>query len=480
MNTQPKPNASQLNIDHLPSRADDLERYINTHVDELAPHLDELRTYILETYGRYARYESEWLLDACDNVAILASSGKFQQDIQRSTVDSVSAKMPEQNEPLTDASVIDSDSMRIAIRLREFPTYRMWVFAHQLARATDNSGSVKREALAAYLQQHEIVCTDSSFRNILERGAGLDSVKYWNISPDSQTIFLASAKTLNSRYASYLRRKKLYACIDTNRPGNTRIYVDLHGGIEAVEARVFNAWFSLAAEQHEKRFKAYNVQISHDTLRDLWGRSRNTLKKWMRSAGIKMQAAYAETDIIVEDKHTKTRKDLVPDYAYPILTKNGRQLEAWRLPNIYTPKPVNRHGHNGNRHKVRRAVNSKLFQPADLMRGGFKRSALTKRIYFHDTYPIKKVNGHSTETLRDGYKNLQSHLPKHGDVTTRRHYVNIGKRQYRRKSPITIFEYSTGNLWRDTDDRDFRTERSPEFRAFRSKHRIYRMGGKYA
>lgn len=397
----------------------------------------------------------------------------FSEQAESSQVDFVRQNFAEQNEPMPVGSIIDTDTYRLAIESNQIVLARVWSFAHDLARETDNSGTVNRVALAEYLERHEIVRTESSFRNILERGV---EAGFWRFDRVTDRIYLVADTTLNKRFTSLCRRKNKLHLIDTNRPGDRRVYVDLHGGIAEVEARVFNAWMSLAAERHEKRFRTYQIQIAHDTLRDLWGRSRNTLKKWMRLAGIKMQAAYTESDIHAEDDYTEIRKDLVPEYAYPILTKSGQQLEAWRLPNIYTPKPVKRHERNGNRHKVRRAVNSKLFQPADSMHGGFKRSALTKRIYFNKSWHLQKVNNKHVEVSREGFKTLRLHLPKHGDVATRSHYVWIGKRQYRRNAPIAIFEASTGNLWRNPSDRDFKRERSPEFRAQRTMHRVYRMG----
>jgi hypothetical protein len=447
------------------------------------PHIDVLRDGIL---AKYSQLDCSKLLEALDSVAILnfaesiVHSEPSPVDVQAQAVmvpDPVESLVSEL-EPAPDLSIIDTDTARIAIHQSEFPTYRVWVFAHQLARETDNSGSVKRHELAAYLEQHGIARTDSSFRNLLQRGAGLDSIKYWNISPDGQIIYLAGAEKIAARYASYLRRKKLFACIDSNRPGNRRVQLDLHGGIADVEARVFNAWMSLVAEQHEKRFRTYQVQIAHDTLRALWGRSRNTLKAWIELAGIQTQSAYTETDIISEDEHTETRAALVPAYAYPILTKSGQQLEAWRLPNIYTPQPAKRAAHAGNRHKVRRAVNRKLFPPAELMRGGVKRSALTKRVYFHDTWQTRKVSGHFTENRVDGYKKLRQHLSHHKDIASRCHHVEIGTRRFGRKPGMMVYEYSTGNLWRGPNDRNYRAEKSSEFQAYRVQHRAYRMGEK--
>lgn len=337
-------------------------------------------------------------------------------------------------ERLEKSVLVDIELLRVSIARDEFSEMRLWSYARAF---DDGSGRVNKAGLWAYVHDLGIIGSKRTFDHILKQGRDL----YWQIYTGKESVFISLtgwrrlAESLTARELAEQAER-----VESDQPGARRVYLDLSGDLQEAQARVYAAWMAQRTAKHGF------MRISRARLQQLWGRSTRQLIRWEKALGIQSEACYAE--------HEDIYNPLVPGHAYLCLAEDGKTVFAsWRTSNRYTTPPANfeEHPHSGQRRKVRAAVNRLIdaSEPVYFNADGRK----TGRIHFFDHQRGRRWHF--------GYKVLNRHLKKHGDVFDRQHYVHIGKRYGKH-----IEEMSSGDVFRHRGDRrDFEGEQSPDFQA---------------
>ena len=346
--------------------------------------------------------------------------------------------------------VTDLELLRCAVKCHKLPVFRLWTYAH---KAAAGRGWIAIDALEQTASAAGIVGSRRNLMHLIASGKRL----FFRPDYAAGRVYLVGSE----RVAIRLARR---AGGDTNRPGSRRIVIDLAGPLATVEARAYAAWIA------QKAAKTGYLDVSRATLCKLWNRSVNTLLKWEKSAGVRVESCYAEYHPELTDPLASpiNHRDLIPDHAYLCMDKRGRDYVAWQTVNRYfaPQKAAARlHDHAGNTRKIRKAVNAKLglVQPAKVSGRGHVGSN-TGRLYFADSDPASK-------TPRNAHQKVSTHLRKHGDIHKRPHYAYTCKRHGRH-----IREMSFGVQNCPAGIRDYKAESGSGFRQRRAAYAAYLRG----
>lgn len=332
---------------------------------------------------------------------------------------------------------VDCELGRVAICRHELPEFRLWNYAHV---AAGGSGRILKSQLVTYCKLLGIATSRSTFNGIIARGNRL----YWR--ERGGYLYLTGWRKLSQRLTRW-EAKYAPDHVETNRPGQRRVLLDLTGSLKLAHASIYNGWIAVKSE------KLGYLDIARSTLSALWHRSKKQLLAWEKLIGIRAELRYAE--------HHDILNPLVPNYAYLCMDTDGKEFASWRMPNRFTPAPATISPHNGQRRKVRSTCNeiAKDTAPVVSRADGQRRVLRTGKTTFTDR---QGKNG----TI-PAFKQLDKHLRKHHDILDRRHYAYIATRFGKH-----IFEMSDGVQRRHGAGRDWIAEKSP---AFRQRRELYRF-----
>lgn len=335
----------------------------------------------------------------------------------------------------------DVELARLAMLLGQFALYRIWVYTQR--RIGDGSGHIQRNELRRALLEVGISYSRRHFNRLLHQGEDL----FWTIDNSTQFIYLTGVVRLAERLSKQILQTVHARTLNTNKPGQRRMQVNLGGSIEDAKAQIYATWFI------QKDRNGAGVQISRQTLTSLWGVSVPTLQDWERRANIRVSRNYAQQQEISLAHHDGVFE--VPHHAYLCLDIKGRDFVSWQLANSYqVTSKVCEASHIGKSRKVRQIIQREIAiteQPGFIRDAGLRRSG---RLYFSD----------EAVPASENFKALDKHLRKHGDVF-RPHYAALG-----RKHHIRIYERSTGQNSTYLEQRDYKGERTL---AFRERRQLY-------
>lgn len=345
---------------------------------------------------------------------------------------------------------LDCELARLAIAFRDFNVYRVWAYAHSLGTG---AGWIQKDCLYEHLLEMGVIGSRRTFNNILQKGHGI----YWTIGLGRAADGSEKPRVYLTGYVSV--SKKLVgralvenpALVATNRPGRQKVFIDLTGSLRDAQSRVYSAWHSLNTKPD-----GHNV-ISRQKLNELWGRATPTLLGYEESAGIAIEPQYA--------KHPDPTSALVPKHAFLCADNEGGKYASWRMPNKYIAPAAESHAHAGNRRKARKAANAIVETSAPVFDIGDGMQK-TGRLYFRDR--------ETARGFQPGYKALDRHLRRHGDLD-RRHYALLGT--LGKHNRVTLWEQCTGDMLTSLNDRDFQAEQSPGFIQDAMRYRLVGLIG---
>lgn len=157
---------------------------------------------------------------------------------------------------------VDCELGRVAICRHELPEYRMWLYGH---KAAGGSGRILKSELVTYCKLLSIATSRSTFNGIITRGNRL----YWR--ERGGYLYLTSWKKLASKLTKW-EAKYAPDHVETNRPGQRRVLLDLTGSLKLAHASIYNGWIAVKSE------KLGYLDISRFTLSALSGAGRYAVK----------------------------------------------------------------------------------------------------------------------------------------------------------------------------------------------------------
>lgn len=147
-------------------------------------------------------------------------------------------------------------------------------------------------------------------RAVVAAGTGI----FWTVDKRTKRLYLTGYKPLAKKLTK-IARDTVPDVVKTNQPGQQPVYIDTRGNATDWTSRCLAAWYG------ETR------TISRFVSTRLWQRSVPTLLAWEERAGIAKQAGTAQ--------YAGDNPDLPPEHAYPYVTADGQQRQAWQTPNTY-------------------------------------------------------------------------------------------------------------------------------------------------
>src|SRR5690606_34658446 len=79
------------------------------------------------------------------------------------------------------------------------------------------------------------------------------------------------------------------------------------------------------------------TSIALSTLSALFGSSPNTIRDWLKRAGVQVQPNYTQ--------YAGSNEQLIPNHASLYVTREGSYGITWRISNTYTPEPTDERQH---------------------------------------------------------------------------------------------------------------------------------------
>ncbi len=333
----------------------------------------------------------------------------------------------------------DCELGRLCDNRDETLLYRLLGYGHIFAHG---SGKITPDELSTRCRQLGIQFSKRTFNDWIQRGNRL----YWY--KRGGYLYLTGWRKLSRKLTKWAA-KFHPEWIATNLPGQQRVMLDLTGDAADVRGKLYVGWLA------SKAAKNGYLDISRWTLCRLWARSRQTLQRYERRYGVRIEARYAE--------HHDIHSPLVPAHATLHIDLSGREFASWQISNrFFIPQTIEIHPHNGQRHKVRAACKLAVeqFIPVDYKPDGEFRVQRTGRLTF--------TNRNGKRGFITAYKQIARHLRKHQDSGLRRHYAYMTKRWGK-----LVYEMTTGDCMRSADmDIDRTAEQSPAFTLRRMQYRI--------
>ena len=343
-----------------------------------------------------------------------------------------------------DGILIDAEAGRIARMLGQFAVFRTWAFAHSI---DDGDGWIERKELEKLWLKVEVAKSKRHARRIIQQGI---SKGYWTQDKSTKRIYLTGQVKVAVQLVEKALADGYHHLIETNKPGKSRVQVNLSGTLQEASAHLYAAW--LVTKDSERK----GTTISREMLCKLWQVSIPTLLSWEAIAGIGKQANYAQQN--------DTSLDEVPTHAYLTLNRDGTYAAAWRLPNTYfvKDKSIQQHSRTGKARKVRQAIGVEIALAEQ--RGSLGDAALPRsaKLYFTDDA------SHKIDPFRACSDYLRKLSRNDGDVFQRR-YFYVGYRH-----GVRIYEpYDIVSNTPDTNiqQRLIWQESRADFVAARSNHR---------
>lgn len=250
----------------------------------------------------------------------------------------------------------DPELGRLAISFNQAHLYRLWVVVRQIVRDEDGSGRVAKAELKRRLADYGIHYSERQIRRMLRAGEGV----FWRQDRrQRQFIYLAGWQRLGADLA-----QRADLCLGHNKPGASQQLVDVSGGLEQWEARLYASWIAYRDQEG-------GLSISRDRLAELFGRTPKTIRKWEadRLGGeVAKRFDYEQhPDDARSHDELYALRGHVPEHAiaYTVKTPAGpAHRRVWQRVNTYTSS-TEAHPHRGQARKVRRAVNSAISADTD-------------------------------------------------------------------------------------------------------------------
>jgi len=239
---------------------------------------------------------------------------------------------------------VDIELARLAIALKLANEFRAWL----ACRRADKPGRGILADAAAFVAAQTGLTGARQAKRILATGAGL----FWKVDKRGR-VRLTGWKHLAGRLFE-LAGAQDARLVATNRPGGARVKVELAGGLQLFEARVFTAW--LVAARDGRR------TISRALAARLFGVNRFTTLRWQKLAGgVNVTTNYAYSD----------GTGGVPAHAFLAVSVSG-VMAGWQMANTYTGE--SRRARRGQSRKVRMHLRTLAgaFEPAEKGTGGRK------------------------------------------------------------------------------------------------------------
>lgn len=239
---------------------------------------------------------------------------------------------------------VDPELARIAVGLRQAAGLRLWLIARHISNEENGGcGWITASRLRDHIKESY---SSRHLRRILKDGDGL----FW-----TQAHGRLYLRGVGKVAAALTKHAAVHqpGLIVTNRPGGLRdMHLPLDGSHAAWEATIYAGW--LAARE--------DPSIARDTLATLFGRSKQTLRRWERdhlADTVTVIPAYAQT---ADPEDTPAN---VPAFAYVAAVRDPDAPHApaqyqvrvrWQLPNQYRTHDLKSYARRGQSRKVRAAV----------------------------------------------------------------------------------------------------------------------------
>jgi hypothetical protein len=278
----------------------------------------------------------------------------------------------------------DPELGRLAVALHLAPQYRLWIVAREVDRAAGGSGYVQKSVLIKQLAFYRIKYTDRRLRKLMAAGEGT----FWRQHHDRLYLVAWRQVALNL----ILQAEAAGIPIGFNKPGARQQLVDVSGGLETWQARLYAAWIAYRAGES-------GLSIARATQAALFGRSEKTIRQWEKqhlSGVVSKRYDYEQhpDDHCTQDELYE-RQHQIPDHAtvYTAVTGQGIvKRRRWQRPNTYFSR-ITAHAHRGQARDVRKRVNCAISADTD--------SGPWRSNYTVDAH-VKRVKGRKFRLGEDG------------------------------------------------------------------------------
>ena len=289
----------------------------------------------------------------------------------------------------------DPELGRLAVALHLAHQYRLWIIARALDRGAGGSGFVQKQDLIKQLAFYRIKYTDRRLRRLIMEGQGI----FWRQDRKRRDrLYLVSWQQVALHLIQQAEAQGIP--IGFNKPGARQQLVDVSGGLETWQARLYAAWIAYRAGEA-------GLSIARATQAALFGRSEKTIRQWENqhlSGVVTKRFDYEQhpDDCCTQDELYE-RQHQIPDHAtvYTAVTGQGVvKRRHWQRPNTYFSK-IRSHVHRGQARGVRTRVNCAISADTD---SGPWRSNYTVEAH------LKRVKSRKFRLGEDGDVNQLVHV----------------------------------------------------------------------
>lgn len=246
----------------------------------------------------------------------------------------------------TDTLYADVEMLRIAIALNWSREFLVWLIVLDDVRKRNKAEGkgydwTTLEAIKNAVVRLRIKCSRPSLLAWLK-----SAVNHGFLTRDGERYYMRGKVPVASLLTREALARNLPQLVLYDKPGGKEVAVKVGGDTLHYHAYARRAWL----------YAHDNPTISRDREMELWRASKPTLRKWDRTAKIKVIRNNAQTVDPDENR--------IPDHAVPGQFQNsaGTKRNGWRWQrvNTYQTKRIPQRNHIGQGRKCRKAVNDDL------------------------------------------------------------------------------------------------------------------------
>lgn len=357
----------------------------------------------------------------------------------------------------------DPELTRIANGLSKAAAIRLWLVFHAINRAGSGAGQVDKTEAWEQLPAFGIQITRRYFNALIRRENG----RFWAVSRDGRALHLRSYEKVSKRLMALALRTKPDLVL-TNTPGQKFKRISVAGSIADFEARVISVWL-------DSRRDAGMTNIALSTLSALFGRSPNTLRDWLKRAGVQVQHNYTQ--------YAGTNEQLVPDHANLYVTREGGYGITWQISNTYIPESTKERQHKRTPRRVYHVCQHMLEEWLEVHPAGDCGTVLCSSTGAKEdggVYRTFRLFFDSSKGPHEARKNVHKHLDWHQDIE-RPHHVFLGFKSSQRAAGAEIGLYECvdpeGQRGTRLNERDYRSQYHPHHQQHIAGYRDYLAEG---
>ena len=350
----------------------------------------------------------------------------------------------------------DPELSRVANGLGKAAAFRLWLVFHMLNRADSGVGQVDKLAVWTLLPAFGIHITRRYYNALLRRENG----RLWALSRDGALLHLRSYETVARRLTALALRQNPDLVV-TNTPGQKFKTISVAGSVADFEAACMAAWI-------DSRRDTGMTQIALDTLAALFGRSPNTIRDWLKRAGVQVEHNYTQ--------YAGTDARVIPSHANRYVTKAGDYRVTWQLSNTYIPKTTPERQHKYTPCRVQH-VCEQLVENWFTVHPAGESGTARSSIVGGGVYRTGNLYFAGSDDMRKARKRVYRHLRWHQDYA-RAHHVFLGFKRSpyaESRGEIGLYECVDPDEHHLTrlHERDYRADYRPHHRCHIESYRAY-------